>query len=431
MTRLSALLLSVLLLTCSIALNAARPTNTVEISVAPAARNWTTSAGEDAKFVITLTDSNIGIDGAEVEYEISEDLMTPRTKGSVTTRDGRAEINGGTMQQPGFLRCKVTYRREGKSYTAMGTIGFDPESIRPVTAFPTDFKEYWNAVMQHAARTPLNPVLTPLPDKGTDKVDVYQVRYSTGAGSAQFYGMLAVPKAPGKYAAIVQYPGAGVYAIDAPVSMAEEGFIAMAVGVHGIPYNLDNSVYDALGRGILAAYFQTGMHSRDSYYYRNVIIGAVRAIDFIATLPQFNGCVATYGGSQGGYLSIAVAALNPTVKFVVANFPAMSDLAGYAHGRAGGWPHIFKNPDNRSDLLLDNLSYYDTANFARLIKVPGFYAFGFNDLTCAPTTTYAVYNTIPAPKTLFTAPLAGHYLLEEQKAAELAALYAFLRQCGE
>ncbi|MBD5245793.1 MAG: prolyl oligopeptidase family serine peptidase, partial [Barnesiella sp.] len=180
-----------------------------------------------------------------------------------------------------------------------------------------------------------------------------------------------------------------------------------------------------------ANYPSINMERRDDYYYNRVIRGAVRAVDFIETLPQFNGCVATYGGSQGGYLSIAVAALHPSVKFVVANFPAMSDLTGYAHNRAGGWPHLFKDEKNRTPLLFDNLSYYDTVNFARNIKVPGYYAFGFNDLTCAPTTTYSVYNSVDAPKTLYTAPLAGHFLLTEQGEAERNTLLEFLKNCSK
>ncbi len=203
----------------------------------------------------------------------------------------------------------------------------------------------------------------------------------------------------------------------------------MAVGIHSIPNNLDASLYADLEGGVLNNYPAQNMDRRDDYYYNRVIQGAVRAVDFIETLPQFNGCIATYGGSQGGYLSIAVAALHPAVKYLVANFPAMSDLAGYAHGRAGGWPHIFKNEKNRTQQLLSNLSYYDTVNFARNVKVPGYFAFGFNDLTCAPTTTYAVFNQITSPKELYTAPLAGHFLLTEQADAEKRALIDFLKSC--
>lgn len=425
MKRISCLLIVLTALIC----HAGRVTDVVELRIAPTDGRWTTATGKDVSFQIMLTESNVGMNGVTVEYEIGEDLMTPRSTGSVKVKNGVATVKGGTMKQPGFLRCKAKCTVEGRTYSAMGTIGFSPEKIKPTTQYPSDFKDFWNKVVEKSRREDLNSGMTLIPDKCTKTVDVYQVSFCVGSKRTRFYGMLAMPKGDGPFPAVVQYPGAGVYAIDAPVSFAEQGIIAMAVGIHAVPNNLDASLYADLEGGVLNNYPTLNMDRRDDYYYNRVIQGAVRAIDFICSLPDFNGCVATYGGSQGGYLSIAVAALHENVKFVVANFPAMSDLAGYANGRAGGWPHIFKDEKNRTPELLDNLSYYDTVNFARNINVPGFYAFGFNDLTCAPTTTYAVYNTINAPKDLYTAPLSGHFLLTEQADAEKQALIDFLKGC--
>lgn len=410
--------------------HAYRVSDLIEVRVSPDVGSWTIPTGADARFRIAVTDSNIPVEGAVIEYEISEDLMTPRKTGTTTSHDGMTVVDGGTMDNAGFLRCKATAHVGGKTYTAYGTIGFDPAKISPVTSYPEDFVEFWQSKLAEARKADLGSEMTLLPEKCTRTVDVYQVSFCVGTSRKRYYGMLAMPKAPGRYPAIVQYPGAGIYAIDAPVSFAEKGFIAMAVGIHAIPNNLSADIYRDLDGGALNGYPTINMHSRDTYYYKSVIQGAVRAIDFIESLPQSNGCIATYGGSQGGYLSIAVAALHPSVKYLVANFPAMSDLAGYAHGRAGGWPHVFKSEYNRTPELLETLSYYDTANFARHITVPGFYCFGYNDLTCAPTTTYAVYNTITAPKTLVTAPLAGHFLLTEQTDAEKEAMFEFLRECS-
>lgn len=408
----------------------ARVTDVYELRVAPAEGSWLAEVGEKVSFNILLTESNMGVNGT-VDYAIGPDLMEPTIIGTAKVVNGLATINGGTLNEAGFLRCKVSCTIDDKTYSAMGTIAFTPEEIRPTVAYPADFMEYWNGVLEKSRATDLKPEMILLPEKCSETVVVYQVSFSAGGRNTRFYGMLAMPKGDGPFPAIVQYPGAGVYAIDAPVVFAEKGVIAMAVGIHSVPNNLDAKLYRDLEGGPLANYPQINMERRDDYYYNRVIRGAVRAIDFIETLPQFNGCIATYGGSQGGYLSIAVAALHTSVKYVVANFPAMSDLTGYAYGRAGGWPHLFKEEKKRTPLLLDNLSYYDTVNFARNISVPGFYAFGFNDLTCAPTTTYSVYNSIEAPKTLYIAPLAGHFLLTEQADAERNALLEFLKHCSQ
>ena len=61
-------------------------------------------------------------------------------------------------------------------------------------------------------------------------------------------------------------------------------------------------------------------------------------------------------------------------------------------------------------------SYYDTLNFARRLKVPGHYAWGFNDNVTPPTSMQAVYNVITAPKQLLLAPEQRHSSSVEQAA---------------
>jgi cephalosporin-C deacetylase len=53
-------------------------------------------------------------------------------------------------------------------------------------------------------------------------------------------------------------------------------------------------------------------------------------------------------------------------------------------------------------------------NFARFVKVPGFYSWGFNDTVCPPTTTYSAYNVISAPKQLEIYQETGHWTYPEQ-----------------
>ncbi|MBR7169889.1 MAG: acetylxylan esterase [Alistipes sp.] len=59
------------------------------------------------------------------------------------------------------------------------------------------------------------------------------------------------------------------------------------------------------------------------------------------------------------------------------------------------------------------MSYYDVVNFARRVKVPGFYSYGFNDNTCPPTSVAAALNVIEAPKQIVTTPASYHWRYEE------------------
>lgn len=71
----------------------------------------------------------------------------------------------------------------------------------------------------------------------------------------------------------------------------------------------------------------------------------------------------------------------------------------------------FKNKKDK----IETTGYYDVVNFARRVKVPGQYSWGFNDETCPPTSMYAAYDTITAPKSLFLALDTGHWTYPEQR----------------
>jgi cephalosporin-C deacetylase-like acetyl esterase len=165
------------------------------------------------------------------------------------------------------------------------------------------------------------------------------------------------------------------------------------------------------------------LDDRDRYYYRRVYLGCVRANDFLTTLPEFDGRnLAVVGGSQGGQLAIVTAALDPRVMALGSYYPAYCDVTGPLHGRAGGWPHMMK-PDGANQVSksataekIATTAYYDTVNFARRLKVPGYYSWGYNDEVCPPTSTFAAYNCITAPKQLLLTLERGHETIPEQSA---------------
>jgi cephalosporin-C deacetylase-like acetyl esterase len=202
------------------------------------------------------------------------------------------------------------------------------------------------------------------------------------------------------------------------VALAERGIITLQVGIHGLPVILDQAVYDSLGRGALNGYQNYNLDDKTRYYYRRVYLGCVRANDYLVSHPKWNGRdLAVTGGSQGGALSIVTAALDPRVKGLAAFYPALADVTGYIDGRAGGWPHMFRatgEGSHRTPEKIATSKYYDVANFARRIKVPGLYSWGFNDETCPPTSMYAAYNLIPGQKQLLLALETGHNTTPEQ-----------------
>ncbi|MCC2749110.1 hypothetical protein LK487_19250, partial [[Eubacterium] rectale] len=63
-------------------------------------------------------------------------------------------------------------------------------------------------------------------------------------------------------------------------------------------------------------------------------------------------------------MALITAGLDKRVTACVANHPALSDMAGYKAGRAGGYPHLFKNTvDMDTPAKMKTLAYYDVVNF--------------------------------------------------------------------
>jgi cephalosporin-C deacetylase-like acetyl esterase len=397
----------------------AQPASTlIEVNVIPDHDNWLYKTGEKVKFTLRATKNDVLLKDVDIRYEISEDMMPALKKGALTSKNGNETVDAGTMKTPGFLRCIAYITYDGKDYQGMATAGFDPEKIVPTTTLPDDFDQFWEKAKADNSKIPMDAVVTLMPDRCTSKVNVYQVSLQNFRIGARLYGILCVPKAPGKYPAVLKVPGAGVRPYAGDISTAERGFITFEIGIHGIPVDLPASVYRDMNNGILNNYWGYFLDNKDSYFYKRVYVGCVRSVDFIYSLPEFDGNnLFVTGGSQGGALSIVSAALDQRIKGLAAFYPALSDLTGYLFGRAGGWPHMFRNVDKNDKVTaakIETSRYYDVANFARQIRVPGFYAFGYNDMVCPPTSMFSAYNVITAPKELIIAEETGHWAFPEQ-----------------
>lgn len=385
----------------------------IKIVLAPDHADWTYRVGEKVRFSGTVSQNGHPVKNVRIYYEIGPEKLEAVKKDSINLSDGKFSFDGGTMNTAGFLRCVVVADVDGKRYRALATAGFDPEAIKPTVENPTDFLQFWHQAKADLAKMPMDAKMVLIPERCTEKVNVYHVNLQNFRAGARIYGILCVPKKEGKYPAILRVPGAGVRPYFGDIATAEKGVITFEIGIHGIPVTMEPDVYMNLAAGGLTGYWNTNLDDRDRYYYKRVYLGCVRANDFLVNLPQFDGSnLAVTGGSQGGALSIVTAALDPRVKFLAAYYPALSDVTGYLKGRAGGWPHLFDNNNlsfNNKKEKIETARYYDVVNFARHLKVPGMYSWGYNDETCPPTSMYASYNVITAPKTLFLALETGHW----------------------
>ena len=391
--------------------------------------DWVYKVDEKVMFKVEVFEDGKLVNDVKIYYKIGPEKMTPLKNDSAILSGGQIELEGGSMAMPGFLRCEVKAVYENKNYEGLSTAAFEPEKIKPTTTLPADFNQFWKTAMAENSKIPLESKMTLLPTRCTEKVNVYEVSFQNYKIGMRVFGILCVPKAKGKYPAILKVPGAGIRAYYGDVSRAEKGIITLEIGINGISVTKDSAFYinnENLKVGALG-YPSFNLNIRNDYFYKRVYLGCVRAIDFITTLPEYDGkSLAVYGASQGGALSIITAALDKRVKCFACYHPALCDLTGYMYGRAGGWPHMFSNPKTATKESLENSKYFDVVNFAKKLKVPGFFTFGFNDNACPPTTVYAAYNSVKAPKKLLIVKWTGHFRVEEQNRKVDEFLYQHL-----
>ncbi len=387
--------------------------NDITVSVVPDRLGWTYKTGETATFNVSVCQSGVPLPEVAISYEAGAE-MYPDVKKEMTLKDGTARISG-KMQKPGFYRLTVTARVKDKEYRGWGTAAFSPEKITPKAQCPSDFDVFWTKAISDARHTALEPTMQLLPERSTPDVSTYHVSFQNDRWGRRVYGILNVPTAPGRYPALLKVPGAGVRPYTGDASLCKQGIVVLEIGIHGIPVTNQQSYYDQLFTAALADYWTHGSNNPDRSYYKHVVTGCIRAIDFISTLPSWDGAnLAVTGSSQGGFLTLATTALDPRVSCYGAVHAAMCDHEASLSGTACGWPHMFYNIAKPDAAEVSAMRYYDGVNFARRIKVPGWYSFGYNDDVVPPTTAWATYNAVSAEKTISPYQQTAHFWYQEQ-----------------
>ncbi len=390
--------------------------------------DWIYKIGEEATVDVQHYKYGIPVDGATLEYAIGGDMMPAETKGLTTLKNGKATVKIGTMKTPGFRDCVLTTTVNGVNYTHHVKVGFSPEKIQPYTKMPADFDAFWTQNLEDLKKVSLKYTMTPAPKFTTDKIDCRLVKLNTTSQGQCIYGYLFIPKdaKPNSCPIVLCPPGAGIKTIKEPLRhkyYAENGCIRFEMEIHGLNPEMSQEQFNEISKAFSGrenGYLTNGLDNKDNYYMKRVYLALVRAIDFLTALPEWDHKnIAVQGGSQGGALAIVAAGLDPRVTACVANHPALSDMAGYKAGRAGGYPHFFRVDGMDTPDKLNTMAYYDVVNFAKKIKCPVYMTWGYNDNVCPPTTSYAVYNVITAPKEALITPINEHWTSEATERGHL------------
>lgn len=410
------ILLSLLALVALLPLSAQIRGNNVVVTVEPDHQDWHYELGQTAKFNVEVRRSGTLIENVQIDYQAGPEMYQSEKK-ILTLKDGTLQLKG-TMKQPGFYRVDVTAHVDGKDYKGACAAAFAPGQLQPSTVMPQDFETFWQGAIKEARQTDLNPTKRLLPERCTKDVNVYEVSFQNIQPNYRTYGILCVPVKEGKYPALLRVPGAGVRPYGGDVYTASRGAITLEIGIHGIPVTMEQKVYDDVFNGALMGYWEFNMDSRDKHYYKRVVLGCIRALDYIEQYTPWNGRqMGVSGSSQGGFLTLATAALDPRITYYAPVHAALCDHTNSLRGAACGWPHYFYwNKGKGQEKQIEVSRYYDGVNFARLIRPSqkGWFSFGYCDDVVPPTTAWATYNVVKGPKEISPYQMTWHFWYQEQ-----------------
>jgi cephalosporin-C deacetylase len=338
--------------------------------------------------------------GKEI-FNIEQDLVL---KGKSTTAVS-FDIPG---IQPGFYKVDVTLNGELASKMVEYKFGYEPEKIVSPPDPRPDFDTFWKQTRQELSKVDPQYKLTKIDSLCTKKRTVYLVEMHS-LGNVRIHGWYSVPTAPGKYPAIMQVPGYSSMMVPESVDYGAD-IIGFGLNIRG-----HGNSRDDVNPGFPGFLF-SGIADKETYIYRGAYMDCVRGIDFLYSRPEVDTTrVAVEGGSQGGALTFATAALdNQRIKVCAPLIPFLSDFQDYF--KVAVWPanefHEFVDVEKNMswDEVFDVLSYFDIKNLAGWIKAPLFMGVGLMDETCPPHINFAAYNQVKSEKHYVVYPNAGHGL---------------------
>jgi len=276
----------------------------------------------------------------------------------------------------------------------------DPQKIKPGTKVPKGFNAYWKKEKESLKALPLEVKF----DKNESKDYAYvcfdtQIN-CTSAKPARGYFAKPIKAAPHSLPIILLVHAAGVKGSWCKSNPEEalryakmgNGTLCFDLNAHGMLDGQPDEYYNALEEGELKDYYVQGLENRDNFYFRGMYLRLIRTLDFICTLPEWDGKrILVIGESQGGGQALAAAGLDHRVSAVVATVPAMCDWGGTLVDRKGGWPQPFERPASK-EKMKQVLPYFDTAHLLRNSKATIVVEIGLIDNTCPSTSVYAAIN---------------------------------------
>lgn len=324
------------------------------------------------------------------------------------------------INEAGFYIAHCVFEdKKGNKLTQKCGFAYEPTKLVSAPTPPEDFKKYWEE-----AREQLNTVapdfkLTPIPQYATAKTDVYEVEMRS-LGNVRVRGYYTQPKGKKNLPAMLHVQGYS--SVMMPFDVDNPNFAQFFLNIRG-----HGNSRDDVNPGF-PGYLLSGIIEPEKYIYRGAFMDCVRAVDFLASREEVDATrLVVEGGSQGGALSIATAALDERIKYCMPDVPFLSDFRNYFE--IARWPSDeFKlysvSHFRKMDTILKTLDYIDIKNLAPSVTCPVFMGVGLFDDVCPGQINFAAYNNLSSTDKSFKLyPQSGHSLPAKHYTVKLKWLY--------
>ncbi|MGE5293609.1 MAG: acetylxylan esterase [Solirubrobacterales bacterium] len=391
------------------------------LSVQSDERSGSYALGEEVVFTITPQGNGASGDLSKVVVAVIRDgwekLTTPKVKRS----SGMLEVRF-TPPAAGWYMCEAAPSEDSKVAFRAGVL-VDPDKIAPSVPAPDDLDDFWDLRRVELAAKTLKTEIAPV-EVSEPEIECFSIELECPKGNP-VRGYFAQPKntALKNTPAILQLRAAGVSGDWCKASPQHATWlakhykaIAVDINAHGMLNGQPAEYYRKLEEGELRNYWAQGNDNKDEFYFVQMYIRLLRAIDFIAGRDNWDGKhLVAVGESQGGGQALAAGALDQRVSAVVAVVPAMCDFTGPLAHRAGGWPQPLggniESPEARK--IAEAVRYCDNLHLAKWSHAETVIFAGLADTTCPPCGIIATYNNLPGMKWIINYPHKPHNGLPE------------------
>lgn len=373
--------------------------------------NKTAIFNDKAKYTFVVNNPTDDEQTGKVSYQVFTMKGEKLNSQSVDVKIGKHSNGKYDFDIPeakaGFYKVNFMVNVTDYDDTTIRAFGIRPEELQSAYPKPADFEEFWNNAKKELAAVPPSFKVTYLPDSTRDNRKVYLFEMKS-LGNMTIRGYLTVPKEGGKskkFAVLLGLPG---YQVGLPPMFGTDNDLAIiTLNVRGQGNSRDDI------HTMRDEYIFYHIDDKNKYVMRGVIMDCVRAIDFIFSRPELDhDHIIVSGGSMGGFLAIATAAVDHRVALCSAQNPILSDVNNL-DGEVD-WPlidirkYISSRPGLTFSKVMNTLNYFDTKNFATMIKCPTLLGMGMLDPIVPPNNAYIDYNNITAKKHIIIFRDLGH-----------------------